>query len=249
MASKTYSAVFTTGNPASTTGLSPTFLVFKRLDTDANLTPPAIAEVATASGIYKFSYEPTLPIAFVLDGGVSAGTSRYLPGNLDPIQLVDYQAMTLTAIGTSGIALGTTNVALGTTGVALGITNVALGTSNFALGTTGVALGTTAVAIGTTLTGYGVSIYAGTQTLLAFGSTGNALGLSILAILGTTASSYGTTSTDPVDIFGMLKRAQEFMEGNASFTKTSGLWEIKTRGSTLFATKTLDNTVTTVTKS
>lgn len=67
--------------------------------------------------------------------------------------------------------------------------------------------------------------------------------------LGDANSAIGTTNTDPTTAFGMLKRAQEVVEGNAEFTKSSGAWEIKTRGGTLLATKTLANTASQVTKS
>ncbi len=67
--------------------------------------------------------------------------------------------------------------------------------------------------------------------------------------LGYTASSFGSTSTDPADVFGFLKRAQEFNEGNQTFLKSSGQWQIFSRGSsTLFAIKTLTNSATGVTK-
>lgn len=250
MASKVYSVVFTSAasNPSSATGLSPTFIVFKRLDNDGDLAGPAIAEVA-ATGLYKFSYEATLPIAFVLDGTASAPAStRYIAGSLDPIQSVDYQATTLTAIGTSNIALGTSNFALGVSNYAFGNSNFALGVSNFALGVSNFALGTTSVAIGTTLTGYGVSTYAIGTTLIGFGTSTYALGLSIITVLGSTASAIGSTSTDPSDIFGQLKRNQEFNEGLATFAKSSGIWNIQSRGGTLIAQRTLANTVTTVTK-
>lgn len=275
MANKIYSLVFTSGDPRTTTVLTPTLVVFSRQDTGGALTAPGITQAIVSSGIFQFEYQPTLPIAFIADGGASAPSStRYLAGNLDPIQWVDQQAVTLTAIGTTNIALGTTSVALGITAVSLGTTMVAIGTTNFALGTTAVALGnsnialsvsaiintiafgntgnalgTTNVAIGTTLIGYGTSIYAGTQTLLSYGSTSNAIGLSILAALGTTASSVGGVSADPVDVMGYLKRNREWTEGTSNFNKTSGLWQVKTRdGLTLLVERTLSNAVTTVTK-
>lgn len=240
MANKIYSLVFTSDDPRNTTALTPTLVVFNRQDTGGVLTAPGITQAIASSGIFQFEYFPTLPIAFIADGGASAPV-RYLAGNLDPVQWVDQVATTLAA-------LGVTSVALGTTGVALGTTSVALGTTSVALGVTSVALGTSIVAASSTLTGYGVSIYAGTQTLLAYGNTINAIGSSILGQLGTTASSIGTTNTDPVDIMGHLKRIQEFHEGTSEFSKTSGLWQIKTRGSTLMVQRTLANAVTTVTK-
>lgn len=202
MASKIFTAIFTgaSANPSAATGLTPTLIVFKRLDTNADLSAPAISEV-NATGIYKFSYEATLPIAFIMDGTSSAPAgTRYVVGSLDPIQYVDQIATSLMAIGTSNFALGT-------------------------------------------------SMYVGFQTLLAVGLTSGAIGLTLGVLIGTASSSIGSTSADPTDVMGHLKRAMEVREGNAVFTKTSGIWDIKSRGGTLLAQKTLSNAVTTVTKS
>ena len=68
--------------------------------------------------------------------------------------------------------------------------------------------------------------------------------------LGSTVSSFGSTSVDPGTAIGYLKRIQEFLEGNAEFNKTTGEWEIYSRGSsTLLRVKTLANSVGEVTKS
>ncbi len=112
-----------------------------------------------------------------------------------------------------------------------GTTLVAIGTTNVALGTTNVALGTTAVAIGTT-------ILAGNASLTV-----------AVSGLGSTASSFGDSSTDPVDLFGYMKRVLENLEGNQTFTKPSGSLAIYSRGSsTLLTTKTIANSVSLVTK-
>lgn len=67
--------------------------------------------------------------------------------------------------------------------------------------------------------------------------------------IGSTASSFGTTNTDPSTVFGYLKRIQENLEGNMSFTKASGALSILSRGSsTLLATKTVTNSVSMVIK-
>lgn len=72
----------------------------------------------------------------------------------------------------------------------------------------------------------------------------------ILADIGTTASSFGSTSVDPGTLYGYLKRLQEFMEGNASFNKTTGVWDIYSRGSsTLLREKTLLNSAGNASKS
>lgn len=67
--------------------------------------------------------------------------------------------------------------------------------------------------------------------------------------IGWTGSAFGSTSTDPSDVFGMLKRNQENFEGNATFLKSSGVWNIFSRGSsTLLSVKTITQNTTGVTK-
>lgn len=107
-----------------------------------------------------------------------------------------------------------------------------------------------------TLTAYSVSLTATSSTLVAIGTTtisligtGTTNSAEILLRIGTTASSYGTTTTDPGDLYGFLKRNQEFLEGDQTFSKTSGVWNISTRGGTLIQTKTLSQTSSQVSKS
>ncbi len=109
---------------------------------------------------------------------------------------------------------------------------------------TNIAFGTTNVAIGTSLAAIGNTILAGLG-----GGVGTSLSAEILLRMGSTLSSFGSTSVDPGDLFGYLKRNQEFLEGNQQFNKTSGAWDISTRGGTLLIEKTLSNSSTTVTKS
>jgi len=67
--------------------------------------------------------------------------------------------------------------------------------------------------------------------------------------IGSTASSFGTNSQDPTDVFGYLKRIQENLEGNNLFTKLTGALQIYSRGSSqLLIAKTVSNSVTMVTK-
>ncbi len=104
------------------------------------------------------------------------------------------------------------------------------------------------------------------QTLIAMGSTTLAgltsVGQTILAGLtlvyanvggpniGSTASSYGTNLVDPVDLFGYQKRFQELLEGNETYSKSTGVLNIYSRGSSqLLRTKTITNDATGVTKS
>jgi hypothetical protein len=63
--------------------------------------------------------------------------------------------------------------------------------------------------------------------------------------VGFTTDSFGSTSADPSTLLGYAKRQQEFNEGNAVFTKATGIWDVYSRGSsTLLAEKTLTNTTT-----
>lgn len=61
--------------------------------------------------------------------------------------------------------------------------------------------------------------------------------------VGTLSDSFGSTATDPASVLGYLKRSMEFLEGNATFTKATGTWDIYSRGSsTLLREKALTNT-------
>lgn len=89
MANKYYLLTFGSGNPASFTGLAPTLTLFSSVPAGTGLTAPAITEI-TGTGFYTFAYAPTLPIAFLADGGSNlSANDRYIKGILDPIQAVD----------------------------------------------------------------------------------------------------------------------------------------------------------------
>lgn len=61
--------------------------------------------------------------------------------------------------------------------------------------------------------------------------------------------SFGTTAIDPSTIWGMVKRLQELLEGDGSFAKATGVWQISSRGSsTLLREKDLTNSITSATK-
>jgi hypothetical protein len=75
---------------------------------------------------------------------------------------------------------------------------------------------------------FGASMNALGSSLMAQGSTSGIVG----AAIGSLASSFGTTLTDPTTVFGYLKRIQENLEGNQVFTKTSGVQQIWSRGTT-----------------
>jgi hypothetical protein len=68
--------------------------------------------------------------------------------------------------------------------------------------------------------------------------------------IGQPSDSFGTTLTDPTTVLGYCKRTQEFNEGNKTFVKATGIWDIYSRGSsTLLREKTLTNSVTSATSS
>lgn len=251
---KNYLLNFASANSTLVTGLAPTMVMFARMDTGATLAAPAITEFVTGFGLYTFQYGATTPIAFLCDGATtSLGSFRFIKGSIDPADRSDEYGNTLVAIGNSNISLGTSAIAsltnLGSTLVAVGNTSIALGITNVALGTTSLAfeanLGITLVAIGNTSITLGMSIFAISSSLAAQGTT---IVVSVAGI-GSTASSFGTNSADPVDVFGYLKRIQENLEGNSSFTKVSGAWSILSRGSSqLLAAKTITNGASLVTK-
>lgn len=67
--------------------------------------------------------------------------------------------------------------------------------------------------------------------------------------LGFSTDSFGSTSVDPPSIWGYVKRIQELFEGNATYTKATGIWNMFNRGSsTLLRQKALTNTTTAAVK-
>jgi len=237
--SRTYGVAFSNSDPRLYPSLAPTFLAFNKMSDGSAISPPAISQLlipgVSTTGVYQFNYTASFAVYFLLDGiTTTTASERYVYGILDPIQAVDVQlaeySATFTAANSTLVAIGTSNIALGTTNVALGTTNVAIGTTAVSYGVLNLALGT--------------SIYATTTTLIAIGTTLTALDTKI----GSTASSFGTSAADPVDLYGYLKRIQEFLEGDATFTKLSGAWDVKSRGGSLLASKTLVNTSSAVTK-
>lgn len=266
---KNYGVRFGSGDPRTYTGLTPTFLLFLNMASQTTVAPPGITEVIASSGLYTFQWGATTPIAFLIDANSTApgNTGRYVTGTLDPADRSDEYGNSLMAYGASILAIGTTNFALGTTNVALGTTNVALGTTNVALGTSNVAIGNSITAQGVTLTALGLTTLRLAQltqsdtqalllvtgelgdTLIAIGNT-IAQGFSFqIAGIGSTASSFGDSTTMPTNLFGYLKRIQENLEGNSSYNKVGGAFTISSRGSSVvLASKTITNSVTTVIK-
>lgn len=284
MATRDYWFVFGSGNPATNTGLAPTFIKFVD-GSGGSTTPPAIAETPAGSGLYKASYQPNGTVAFILDGATTGlvASDRYISGVLDPYDLfgVTLNAIgvtltaqgativafggTLTAIGTNVSAVGTTLTAQGSTLVGAGNTLGAIGVSLAAMSATLIAQGATVVGNGTTLAAFaaaqGVSMAAMGSTLNAIGTslaafeTGGAtlvgIGNTIAAmsvLLGTQTSAYGSTASDPTTVFGFLIRAQELAEGNQVYTKSTGVFQMFTRGATLLRQKTISDTSSQTTK-
>lgn len=68
----------------SDTGLTPTFIFFKKASDLTNETPPAVSEVG--SGTYYFDYTPAFDIVFEVDGGASIPTEevRYISDTITP---------------------------------------------------------------------------------------------------------------------------------------------------------------------
>lgn len=105
--SKNYLVTFSgaTGIP----GLAPTFIIFKTVPGGVDVSsPPGITQLPTNTGLYYFTYGPTAPIAFTIDGATTSLVNRYVTDIIDPIQAVDEPAATLIAMGTTLIAMGTT---------------------------------------------------------------------------------------------------------------------------------------------
>lgn len=188
-----YWAAFGGGSLGAKSGLAPTFITFIN-GSGSGIVSPAITEPGT-KGLYKFSYDATQTIAFILDGATTglAASDRYVSGTLEP---QDNFGITLAAIGT------------------------------------------TTAGMGVTLSGLGVTVSA----------IGTSLG-SLAVLIGSTASSFGSTSVDPGDLFGMLKRLQEFQEGNNTYIKATGILDFYSRGSsTLLREKTVSDNSTQTTK-
>jgi len=230
MANKDYWASF---GASAVSGLNPTFIVFVSPG-GGNGTPPSITEPGS-KGLYKFSYDASLTqIAFVLDGFTSglAFQDRYVKGVLD---IYDQMGFSLNAMGSSLSTMGSSLSVMGSSLSVMGISLSAMGVSFSAFGESQLALGNSLVALGT--------------SNLALGVSNLAIGTSLVAGLGDTASSYGTDVSDPTTVFGFLKRAQETREGNETYTKSTGVLDIYSRGSSqLLREKTISDSTTSTTK-
>jgi hypothetical protein len=277
MAAKTYLVRFGTDNPATYSGLSPTFTKFFNSAGSAT-TPPSISEIAS-SGMYSFAYDPGGFIGFILDGTASLGSNiRYVAGALDPNDKISEIGGSLSAMGASIIAQGNTIGVIGFSMNVMGISLTAQGNTIAALGTFGTSLnaigvsilaigaslnaqGNTIAVIGGSMSVMGASLSAMGFTLTGIGNTVLGIGNTIFAIgastsvlalasqIGTAADSFGTDTVDPTSLFGFMKRIQEIQEGDSNYAKGTGVWSIYNRGSsTLLRSKTIADAATTVTK-
>lgn len=108
MAVRDYWIRFGSGSPVLKTGLSPTFITF--IDGSGNnVSPPSISEPGS-KGLYKFSFEATMTIAFVVDGATTGlnPSDRYIAGVLDP------QDILAERIGATFSSFGSTSADPGT---------------------------------------------------------------------------------------------------------------------------------------
>lgn len=247
---------FGSGDPRTYTGLSATFLIFVDATSGATIAPPSITESLTGSGLYQFQWGTTNPIVFLVDAATTSPgvAGRYVTGELDPSDRSNEYGTTIVAIGTTTIALGTTSVALGTTSVGLGIAAVAVGNSSMAginnMGSSLVGIGNTSIAYGGTIL---ADIVLMGSTLVAIGNTVAAIGSSLSFVIpeiGSTASLIGNLTTDPVDLFGYVKRIAELVQGQETFQKGTGALAMYDRtGATQLAARTVSNNSSMVIKS
>ena len=184
------------------------------------LAPPTIAETYSGSGLYKVNYDATQTIAFVMDGATT-GLADSIRYIMGVFDPNDQFGTTLLNVSDRTMSL----IALGNTAIAIGITGNAIGIING----NGISdQGVTIVAMGDTLTSIGVN----------------------LSGIGSTASLFGDSVTQPGTLFGYLKRVVEFLEGDQTYAKATGVLTYEARGgNTLLATKTIADSTSTTTRS
>lgn len=225
MASKVYWLKFGSGDPRPNTGMTPTFLQFFD-STGQTYAPPSIAEIkyggATATGVYGFSY--TI-------GASSLNSLYFLAYSITAVSSGSTSDQYVTGVLDPVIAVDQSILGLSQILSAESSSQLAIGNTILGIGATVLAIGSTVLAIGNTL-----------PSLLAFNAS----------FIGSTASSIGSTSVDPSTVFGLLKRIQEFLEGDNVFTPATGTWLIYNRASlgttTLLRTKTVINQASQITK-
>lgn len=275
MATKQFYVRFGTGNPAASTGLSPTFIVFR--SPSGATTPPSITELPS-TGIYTFAYECTGSVAFVVDGATTGLTSadRYVCGAIDiTTRLDEFTGRAGDAVGfsslygqiLSGNAQGSTLTArLGAITDETGFSTVfgQLGsvsaqgstlTDRVGSVTDGAGFSTLfgqiqASSVATLSTQVGsINDVAGFSTLFGQVKQASAIGMSQTALLGSATDTIGDNVTDPNTLFGFIRRTNEVFEGQSVYEKASGVLTLKDKtGATTLSSRTIADTGSQVTK-
>lgn len=255
MANVRYMVRFGSDDPATYTGLSPTFTKFFNSAGTAT-TAPGISEIAS-SGMYSFQYEPTGFIGFLIDGTASMASGiRYVAGVLDENDRNYEMGTTFIAFGTSLSAVGASLTAQGNTISVIGASISVMGGSLSVMGGSLSVMGGTLIVMGDTLTAIGAGSFVGSSltsmgdtlagiaaTLIGVGNSIFAMGTSMTAgasLVGSAADTFGDSGTDPTTMFGYLKRLQEFNEGDSLYVKGTGVLTMSSRGSSAaLASKTI----------
>ena len=220
---------------SNVSGLSPTFIQW-RTTAGGSLAPPSISEPGSG-GAYMFAYNALTQIFFQCDGATSglAFTDRYISGVVDPS---DNFGFTLSGIA----ATQSVYAPIIPAGYSLTVAGLSQSIQNYSLIVQGLSLTVQNIS----LTVQGLSLIVADYSL---GVQNYSLAIQGASLLGDTASSFGTDISDPVSIFGFLKRAQEDREGNETYIKASGTLSTYSRGSSqLLVTKTISDSATETSK-
>lgn len=153
-----YWARFGSGAPSTSSGLNPTFISFVN-NAGQTLAPPSITELFTGTGLYGFSYTPTVPIAFTLDGATTGlqNSVRYVAGSLNP---QDDLTTALANLGTTMLS-GITFIVGQNFSLTTQVTNLSTQVSNLGLSSLvgysnlSVSIAAIATSIGSTASSYG----------------------------------------------------------------------------------------------
>ncbi len=116
---KTYWFTFSTQDPRTYTGLSPTFIQFVD-QTGQTQAPPGITESPSGFGFYRSNYTVGIStsIAFLVDGGATlASNVRYITGNIFEQNSLDTIGATINSLANVAVLLGSTLDSFGSTSV------------------------------------------------------------------------------------------------------------------------------------
>lgn len=68
-------------------------------------------------------------------------------------------------------------------------------------------------------------------------------------VIGTSSDAIGDSSTDPTSLFGFVQRIQKWLEGDSTYTKSTGVWAVtEPTGATTLSSKTIADNGSTITK-